>query len=94
MSPTDVTAHAPDPWSTPERVALRRLARDFVAREIAPNMAEWERDGELPRDLHRKAAGAGLLGVGLHRAEVPHQGFLIDGAVLVQEVGVAQDSSK
>ena len=57
MSPTDVTAHAPDPWSTPERVALRRLARDFVAREIAPNMAEWERDGELPRDLHRKAAG-------------------------------------
>ena len=34
---------------------------------------------------------AGLLGVGLHRVEVPHEGLLIDGAVLVQEVGVAQD---
>ena len=34
---------------------------------------------------------ASLLGIGLQTVEVPHQGFLIDGAVLVQEVCVAQD---
>ena len=27
------------PWSTPERIALRRLARDVVAKEVAPNVA-------------------------------------------------------
>lgn len=86
MSPTDVTAHAPDPWSTPERVALRRLARDFVAREIAPNMAEWERDGELPRDLHRKAAGAGLLGVGFAEEVGGSGGNAIDSAVMTEEI--------
>ncbi|MBU1801744.1 MAG: acyl-CoA dehydrogenase family protein, partial [Actinobacteria bacterium] len=59
-----MTAPTGDPWSTPERVALRRLARDFVAREIAPHMDEWEQSGELPRDLHRKTADVGLLGVG------------------------------
>ena len=65
LSPAAVTALevAADPWTTPERVALRRLARDFVAREIAPHVREWEDAGELPRDLHRRAAATGLLGV-------------------------------
>ena len=52
------------PWTTPERVALRKLARDFVRREIAPHMEEWEDAGELPRSLHRAAAEVGILGVG------------------------------
>ncbi len=42
---------------------LRDTARAFTAREIAPNVEEWERAGEVPRDVHRKAAGAGLLGL-------------------------------
>jgi hypothetical protein len=43
---------------------LRASVREFVAREIAPHMDEWERAGELPRALHEKAGVAGLLGVG------------------------------
>src|SRR5258707_5721002 len=43
---------------------LRASVREFVAREIAPHMDEWERAGELPRALHEKAGAAGLLGVG------------------------------
>ena len=31
---------APD-WDTPERRALRALARDVVAREVAPHIAQW-----------------------------------------------------
>lgn len=38
--------------------------RRFVAREITPHVDEWEAAGELPRDLHRKAAEAGIIGVG------------------------------
>jgi acyl-CoA dehydrogenase len=56
--------HAPDPYSTPARRALRTLVADFTAREIAPHLPDWEQAGELPRDLHRKAAAAGILGIG------------------------------
>ncbi|HOW95845.1 MAG TPA: acyl-CoA dehydrogenase family protein, partial [Mycolicibacterium fallax] len=50
-------------WTTPERLALRETVRAFAEREILPHAAEWERVGELPRDLHRAAGAAGLLGV-------------------------------
>jgi acyl-CoA dehydrogenase len=38
--------------------------RKFVAQELEPHVDAWERAGELPRDLHRKAAAAGLIGMG------------------------------
>jgi acyl-CoA dehydrogenase len=77
---------AADPWTTPERVALRRLARDFVAREIAPNVAEWEDAGELPRDLHRRAAATGLLGVAFPEEVGGGGGDAIDSAIVTEEV--------
>jgi acyl-CoA dehydrogenase len=49
-------------WTTPEREQLRKTVRAFAEREVLPHADEWERTGELPRDLHRKAAAAGLLG--------------------------------
>ncbi len=49
-------------WNTPERDALRKAVRAFTEREILPHVDDWERAGELPRDLHRKAADADLLG--------------------------------
>ena len=51
-------------WTTPERLQLRKTVRSFAEREILPHVDEWEQAGELPRDLSRKAAAAGLLGVG------------------------------
>lgn len=30
---------------------MSELVRSFVAREIAPNMTQWEQAGEIPRDL-------------------------------------------
>ncbi|HEU4363269.1 MAG TPA: acyl-CoA dehydrogenase family protein [Mycobacterium sp.] len=51
-------------WSTPEREQLRKTVRTFVEREILPHTNEWERTGELPRELHRRAGQAGLLGAG------------------------------
>ncbi len=38
--------------------------RKFVAQELAPNVDMWEAAGELPRDLHGRAAAAGLIGLG------------------------------
>jgi len=44
--------------------ALARSVRKFVEREIEPNIDRWETEGELPRELHVKAAEAGILGLG------------------------------
>jgi acyl-CoA dehydrogenase len=49
-------------WDRPE---LRELARRFARTEILPHQGEWERAGELPRELHRAAAATGLLGLGV-----------------------------
>jgi acyl-CoA dehydrogenase len=75
-----------DVWTTPERVALRKLAADFTKREIAPNVAQWERDGELPRELHRKAADAGLLGVAFPESVGGQGGNAIDSTIVNEEI--------
>ena len=75
-----------DPWTTPERRALRAVARRFVAAEIAPHVEQWETDGELPRSLHRKAAEVGLLGIGFPEAVGGSGGDAIDSAIVTEEV--------
>jgi acyl-CoA dehydrogenase len=80
---TDVPA---DPWTTPERRALRRLAREFTEREIAPHLAGWEEAGELPRSLHRAAAAAGLLGLAFPEEVGGGGGDAIDAAIVTEEV--------
>ncbi len=52
-------------WTTPERQQLRKTVHAFTEREILPNVDEWERTGDLPRELHLRAADAGLLGAAL-----------------------------
>lgn len=42
---------------------LRALGAEFVRREVAPYLQEWEDAGEIPRALHVAAARQGLLGV-------------------------------
>jgi alkylation response protein AidB-like acyl-CoA dehydrogenase len=48
---------------TPEHEAFRGLVREFIAREIAPYHAQWERDGVVSRDVWLAAGRAGLLGI-------------------------------
>ena len=52
------------PSLTEEHEAYRDTVRRFVEREILPHAAAWDEAGEFPRDLYRKAAAAGLLGLG------------------------------
>ena len=75
-----------DPFCTPERLALRALARDFARREVAPHVQEWEDAGELPRSLHLAAAGAGLLGIGFPEAVGGSGGDAVDNAIVTEEL--------
>jgi acyl-CoA dehydrogenase len=42
---------------------LRKTVARFVEKEIKPHVEEWEEAGEFPRDLYKRAAELGLLGV-------------------------------
>ncbi|HEX3604566.1 MAG TPA: acyl-CoA dehydrogenase family protein [Candidatus Dormibacteraeota bacterium] len=53
-----------DVWSGDEHRLLRETVRSFTEREIVPHLATWERQGELPRELSRRAGELGLLGAG------------------------------
>ncbi|TMR37532.1 acyl-CoA dehydrogenase family protein [Actinomadura geliboluensis] len=74
------------PWHTPERAELRRLVRDFTAREIVPHLAGWEDAGELPRELHARAAAAGLLGAGFPEKAGGSGGDLFDALIVAEEI--------
>ena len=47
---------------TDDHEAFRRLARDFIAKEVVPHYAEWEEAGQLPRTLFEQLGSLGLLG--------------------------------
>ena len=49
---------------TPEHAAFRDSVRSFVAREIAPHIDAWDEAETFPRELYRRAATLGLLGLG------------------------------
>lgn len=51
-----------------EHEMLRTAVRRFVAREITPFVDAWEEAGAFPRELYRKAAQIGLLGIGYPEA--------------------------
>jgi acyl-CoA dehydrogenase len=82
-----------DAWATPERVALRRLAREFTEREIVPHLDAWEAAGEMPRSLHLRAAAAGLLGVGFPSSAGGSDGDIVDLTILSEEMLYAGASS-
>lgn len=46
-----------------EHETFRDQIRRFTAREIAPNAEAWDVAGQIPRELYRKAAQIGALGV-------------------------------
>ncbi len=73
-------------WTTPERQELRKSVRTFAEREILPHIDEWEQAGELPRDLSRKTAAAGLLGVGFPESVGGEGGDAADVAIICEEL--------
>ncbi|OBF25669.1 acyl-CoA dehydrogenase family protein [Mycobacterium sp. ACS4331] len=73
-------------WTTPERQQLRKTVRDFAQREILPHVDDWERAGELPRDLHRRAAEAGLLGAQFPESAGGGGGDGADAVVIAEEL--------
>ena len=77
------------PALTAEHEALRDTMRRFVAREITPHAAAWDEAEEFPRALYRKAAAAGLLGIGFPEEYGGTPADLFTHVILAEEIALA-----
>lgn len=50
-------------YLSPDHELLREQVARFLAREVEPQAAQWERDGMVPRAVLRRLGEAGLLGL-------------------------------
>jgi acyl-CoA dehydrogenase len=48
----------------PAHNMVRRSVKEFVDKEIIPNIDDWEELNEFPRGLYKKAGEVGILGIG------------------------------
>ena len=78
-----------DLFATPERQALRATIRRFVQHDVLPHQDGWERAGELPRSLHKRAAELGLIGLPYPENVGGGGGDAIDALTLAEEVHYA-----
>jgi len=73
--------------------AIRELGAEFVRREVAPYLQEWEDAGEIPRELHLAAAKQGLLGISFPEAVGGEGGDVLDTVDLQEAMFEAGASS-
>ncbi|MBC7594634.1 MAG: acyl-CoA dehydrogenase family protein [Kineosporiaceae bacterium] len=80
-------------WEASERKALRDMVTSFTEKEIAPQLPHWEDAGETPRELHKKAADAGILGIAFPEEVGGQGGDLIDSTIMTEAVMEAGGST-
>jgi acyl-CoA dehydrogenase len=78
----------PDYFSA-EHEDFRRSVRAFVEREIAPHVNAWDEAGTFPRELYRKAAAIGLIGIGYPEELGGTPADLFYGIVAAEEIARA-----
>jgi acyl-CoA dehydrogenase len=80
-------------WDTEERRLLRESVRRFAERELVPHLPAWEDAGLVPREVHRRAAEAGLLGIGFAEEVGGCGGTPVDAFIVAEELILAGGSS-
>src|ERR1700728_463714 len=53
------------PFYEEDHEMFRSTVRQFVAREVVPNLRKWDEEGLIDRDFFTKAGEAGLLGTAI-----------------------------
>lgn len=70
-----------------EHELLRRSVADWVDEEIAPHLADWEREGDFPDDVFRRAGELGFLGLAFPESAGGQGGDYWAQVVFLEEVG-------
>jgi acyl-CoA dehydrogenase len=82
----DSGARATLPPFGEEHEELRGTVERFVAAEVAPHVDDWERAEEFPRDLYRRCAELGFLGLKFPERYGGQGGDHLHDAVWVEEL--------
>lgn len=79
---------ARSPYYDETHDALAESVRRFITREVEPHIDQWEADRQIPRELHKKAAEAGILGLNYPEEYGGHsEGFdIFHGMVVSNEL--------
>src|SRR6478735_4509044 len=75
-----------------EQTAVRQLARDFVEREIAPHVVEWDRAEEVDRSLVKKLGEVGFLGLTIDEQYGGSGGDHLAYCLVTEELGRGDSS--
>src|SRR5688500_15839598 len=79
---------------TPEQQEIRKLARDFADREIAPGARERDRSETFPADVLKKMAPIGFLGGPVPEKYGGMGVDMISHALITEEIGRADSSAR
>ena len=74
---------------TPEHESFRDTVRRFIETEVTPHHAEWEKVGQVPRSLWKKAGELGLLCVNAPEAYGGQGADFLYSAILIEEMARA-----
>lgn len=73
-------------YFTKEHEMLRKALRDFVKKEIAPFVDEWEEANDFPKDLYEKIGDLGFIGIGYPEEYGGTPGDIFDLVVVTEEL--------
>ncbi|MEU3557006.1 acyl-CoA dehydrogenase family protein [Streptomyces fragilis] len=75
-----------------EQAAVQELARDFVAREIAPHVVAWDRAEQVDRSIVRKLGEVGFLGLTIDEEYGGSGGDHLAYCLVTEELGRGDSS--
>ncbi|CAB4713028.1 unannotated protein [freshwater metagenome] len=73
--------------------SIAALGAEFVRREVAPHLQEWEDAGTIPRELHLAAGKQGLLGLAFPESVGGEGGSMLESLDLQEAMFAAGASS-
>ncbi|MFH9116674.1 acyl-CoA dehydrogenase family protein [Streptomyces globisporus] len=75
-----------------EQEAVRKLAEDFVAREVAPHVVAWDRAENVDRSIVKKLGGLGFLGLTVPEEYGGSGGDHLSYCLVTEELGRGDSS--
>jgi len=72
-----------------EHLIFRDSFRKFLAREIAPHLGRWERDGLIPREVWEKMGASGFLCPWLPEEHGGSGGDFLHSVIVAEELAKA-----
>ena len=77
---------------SPEHEQFRRTVRDFAEKEIAPHIAQWDREHHFPVDVVKKMGDLGLFGLTAPEEYGGADGDFTSLCVAIEEIGRVDQS--